>query len=142
MAIVQIVNGTYGYRPDGSNYVVPVTPRDLPISVSDEEAKRLVDLGVAVYVGEGAVATAPSPDSDACPISNSPSDEDGESGDSDPAEGAVPDIETLKGMKMEDLRAMAENLGIESAGSAKKKSELIEAISEAASVPSVEDVVE
>lgn len=145
MAIVQIVNGTYGHRPDKSNYVIPVTSRDLPICVNDEEAKRLVDLGVAVYVGEGAVATANLPVSDGCPISNSTNDEGGESGDSDPGDIAGNlDPGALKGWKMEELKKLACDMGIDTS-SIKKKDELISAITSVeVTVPAlnVEDVIE
>lgn len=145
MAIVRIVSGTYGHRPDGSNYVVPVTPRDLPISVSDEEAKRLVDLGVAVYVDKGAVATPPAGVSNDALISNPPSEEDGENGDSDPAEvtGNL-DPEALKDWKMDELRKLADDMGIDTAG-IKKKDALIEAIAAcevSAPALNVEDVIE
>lgn len=50
--LVRIINGTYAHRPRNlkgqiSPFVVPVTPRDNPIDVTDEEAQRLFDLGVA-----------------------------------------------------------------------------------------------
>ena len=49
MKKVIIKVGGYGYRPDKGSAVQLVTEKDGPISVSDEEAKRLVDLKVAVY---------------------------------------------------------------------------------------------
>ena len=149
MAIVKIVNGTYGHRPDGSKYVIPVTPADLPISVSDEEAKRIVEMGVAVYVDAGAVATAPADDFDSSPISNSPSDEGGDSGDSDCVEitGTL-DPEGLKDWKMDDLKKLAADMGIDTTN-LKKKAALIDAIctvevgipDEEVPSPDVEDVI-
>lgn len=52
MKKVIIKVGGYGYRPDKDSAVQLITEKNGPISVSDAEAKRLVDLKVAVYVGE------------------------------------------------------------------------------------------
>ena len=55
MKKVKIINGIYGYRPD-KGYVMPVSPADGPITLSDEEAARLVNLGVAAVVENGDLA--------------------------------------------------------------------------------------
>jgi hypothetical protein len=44
---VRIINGTYGYHPAGSAKVQPVAAGDEPIDLPDDEAKRLINLGVA-----------------------------------------------------------------------------------------------
>lgn len=49
MKKVKIINGIYGHRPDGG-VVVPVSPADGAIELSDEAAARLVKLGVAVAI--------------------------------------------------------------------------------------------
>lgn len=49
MKKVKITNGIYGYRPDGG-IVVPVSPADNPIDLSDDEAERLVKLGIAAMI--------------------------------------------------------------------------------------------
>ena len=132
MTIVKIISGTYGHRPENSPYVIPVTPRDPAISVDDDEAKRLVKIGVAAYVDAEApledVATAVPGDSDGQTIGNSPDNGEGENGDSDPGEIAgTLDPEDLKGWKMEDLKKLAADLGIDTTG-IKKKDDLIAAI--------------
>lgn len=43
--LIQIINGTYGYR-DGSR-VVPKRPGDAPFEVSEERGQKLIDKGVA-----------------------------------------------------------------------------------------------
>ena len=132
MTLVKIINGVYGYRPEKSPYVIPVTNRDPAISVDDEEAARLVEIGVAAYVGQeinaGTVATAIPGDSDGQTIDNSPDNGDGENGDSDPGEitGTL-DPEELKGWKMDDLKKLAADMGIDTTG-IKKKDDLIAAI--------------
>jgi len=48
MALVKIINGTFGYKK--KPYVIPVTKNDPPIEVDEETAKDLVERGVAEYV--------------------------------------------------------------------------------------------
>lgn len=58
MKKVRIVRGTYGYQPkdDGRKKVRRTVPvmRGQAIEVSDAEAKRLVEMGVAEYVAKEA----------------------------------------------------------------------------------------
>lgn len=49
MALIHIKSGAYGYRPDG-RHLITVTRRSGPVEVSDDEAARLVGLGIADYV--------------------------------------------------------------------------------------------
>lgn len=149
MATVKIISGVYGYVPEGSNYVIPVGSGDPAISVDDEEAKRLVDIGVAAYVDAAAVATALPGDSSDEAISNSHEDEGGENGDSTPGEidGSF-DPEALKAMKMDDLKKLAVDMGLDISG-IRKKDDLIQAIAAVevtvppdAPVLGVEDVIE
>ena len=128
MKLVKIINGTYGHRPTGSAYVLPVAAGGQPISVTDEEAERLVNLGVAAYVEQGAVATALSEDAAGSTIGNSPSDGDGERGDSDPAEIAGHlDHDDLMSWKMEDLKKLAADMGLDTAD-LKKKAAIVDSI--------------
>ena len=153
MVLVKIINGIYGYRPKGQNIVVTTRPDDPPIGVDDAEAERLVNIGVAAYVDKEppveAVATALSCDSDSCPIDHSPDDGEGENGDSAPGEiTATLDPEDLKNWKMDDLRKLAADMGIDATG-IKKKDDLVAAIAAVeVTVPAdapdlgIEDVVE
>lgn len=50
MAWVRIINGTYAYRPEGAKRLSPVSAGSSPIEVSENEAARLVRLGVAERV--------------------------------------------------------------------------------------------
>jgi hypothetical protein len=153
MTLIKIINGVYGYRPEKSPYVIPVSSSDPAISVDDAEAEHLVNIGVAAYVGREndaeAVATALSCDSDSCPIDHSPDDGDGENGDPAPGEiTATLDPEDLKNWKMDDLRKLAADMGIDATG-IKKKDDLVAAIAAVeVTVPAdapdlgIEDVVE
>ena len=49
MCYVKITRGAYGHRPKGSRLTVAKTTADAPFEVPDEEAARLVGLGVAKY---------------------------------------------------------------------------------------------
>lgn len=49
MKQVNIIRGGYGYRPDAKGPVNLITKNDGPISIADEEAARLVRLGIAEY---------------------------------------------------------------------------------------------
>ena len=46
--MIKIINGTFGYN-DGKR-VIPKTPKDKPFECSAKTEKRLVSLGVAIYV--------------------------------------------------------------------------------------------
>jgi hypothetical protein len=52
MTKIKIIKGTYGLR-DGYR-VIPKTSKDEPFEMAVEKAARLIKLGVAVIVGEGA----------------------------------------------------------------------------------------
>lgn len=131
MTTIKIINGTYGHRPEGSNYVIPVASGDPAISVDDLEAQRLVDLGVAVIAHPEAPAN-------------------GGDGDSVPAEIAGHlDPDQFKSMTVAELKKLAADMEIDVTG--KKKDEIIAAIcavevtapaDDDAPAPDVEDVIE
>lgn len=132
MTLVKIISGVYGYRPENSPYVIPVQKGDPAISVDDDEAKRLVEIGVAAYLDQEIDAEAAEtaipvvPDNET--TSNTPDARDGENGDSDPGEIAGHlDAEALKEWKMDDLKKLAADMGIDITG-IKKKDALIAAI--------------
>lgn len=51
MKKIKIISGTYGHRSKGAAFVEPKTPSSQPFYVSDEEADRLINLGVAAIIG-------------------------------------------------------------------------------------------
>lgn len=66
MKKVGIINGLYGYRPDGGKKVIIKRPGDIVVLPADE-ARRIVMLGVAAYVEpelEPAEAITVEPDND------------------------------------------------------------------------------
>ena len=52
MKYVKIVNGIYGYKPEGSKHVEPKRPSDPAFLLDDREAERLVASKIAEYAGE------------------------------------------------------------------------------------------
>lgn len=125
--LILITNGTYGHSPilpsgKKSPYVVPVNRKSGPIDVEKGEAERLVKAGVAEYVtGTPAKeAKAPEPESSG----NAPEMEiktETETGD---VKGT-----DLEGMTFSELKALAQEMGIET-GKIKSKAAMIQAISE------------
>jgi len=66
--MIKIIKGTYGHHiptdendPSKGGRTEPVTPDSEPISLSPEQEKRLVDRGVAEYVGTPPVTDPPPP---------------------------------------------------------------------------------
>lgn len=142
MAIIRIVNGTYGYRPNGSPHVImPVSAGDPPISVDDAKATELVKSGVAVYV-ETPITQEAAP---AAPVA-APFSDDGEpEPDSDDATGAVATadmapVEYSTKMRADDLRAAMREQGIP-VKIGMTKQDMVDALNAAPDL-SAEDVVE
>lgn len=69
MKKVKIIVGSYGYRPEGAGSVTLITKHHPPITVSDAEAERLVELGVAKIIESNIPLMAPgdNPDADTKP---------------------------------------------------------------------------
>jgi hypothetical protein len=109
---VKIIAGAYGHKPEGAKCVTPIYAGST-VTLPDAEAARLIKRGVAVEV----VATAPEPVSDGEETVNT---SNLEVGNLDP--------EQLSSMKVEELKALAENMGVDVSG-CKKRDEYIAAIS-------------
>lgn len=148
MKLIKIINGTYGFRPQP--YVVELkTADDQPFEVSDEEADRLIGLGVAALafgddseslqvamdgmVGQLEDQPVPPEDPDEDPEdqdTDEPEDEADETNEPAPA-GEKMDPEELKQLTNPELGELAKELGIEVKGRP-TKADLIDAIMAAA----------
>lgn len=142
MQQIRIIQGTYGHRPDGTHRIRPVSAGGL-VSVPDEEAERLMRLGVAEPV------TLPS--SGDCEDVATPQDgqTEGDAGigmdvgilcAEDSVEGdTVHEFtpEELNVLTNAKLKGLAEDLGISTA-KLKNKAELIDAILSAQVTPGPE----
>lgn len=125
--LIHITNGTYGFNDNG--FIRPKTRQDDPFEVPDAEAKRLVELSVAEYVGT-ALASHPADDGESAPA---PTGEN-TSGAVEPtgaplAPPAEPDepapedcidivdghmtVDSLMTMTRSDMEALAEDLGLD-----------------------------
>lgn len=137
MKQVKIINGVYGYRPEGAKFITPAKVGEC-VTVSDEEAARLVALCVAAYTGE-VTAQAPIP-----PVATLRSGEDGggagetlpEGGSGAEGEdgGETLDIvdghftsESLTAMTIANLAQLATNLGAD-VSKCKKKADYMDVL--------------
>ena len=128
MREVVIKAGVYGRR-DEKGRVLPVAKGER-VTLSDEEAARLVALDVAAYADAPARAPSPPPGGEEppAPSQDTPGEEppaeppvSGEEGDPDAAE-----VARLERMQRPDLEQMATDLGVDSAAifGAKNKHDL------------------
>ena len=145
MKLIKIINGTYGFRPQP--YVVELkTADDQPFEVSDEEADRLIGLGVAALAfGDdseslqgamdgmvGQLEDQPVPPEDPEDPDEDPELEDEADETNEPAPAAEKmDPEELKQLTNPELGELAKELGIEVKGRP-TKADLIDAILAAA----------
>lgn len=127
MTKIEIICGTYGYRPEGSKHPIPID-RGCTCEVSEEEAQRLFALRVArpaVETPSPAVATPPTGE-DGGGAGVDPSS-DGK--DAEDAESACLDPEQLKTLTNAKLAELAKEMGIDTA-KLKTKAQLIAAITD------------
>lgn len=104
MKTVKIVSGTYGYKPKGKTGIKPVSVGGI-VTVNEEEAERLVSLGVAVILDDNTDGTAKSQ----VEISNDPNNQPEERNDST----RHLDADLLATMTNAELKKLAEDMGID-----------------------------
>lgn len=126
MLTVKIISGTYGCKIKGR-----IVPKDLtsePFELEDAEAKRLVSLGVAEIITEG-VATGGNGEETNPPSVNPANDENGSNGENEGENEIVGhlDAEQLREMTNKELKALAEDMGIDTS-KMKVKDDYIQAI--------------
>lgn len=123
MTKIEIICGTYGYRPEGSKHPIPID-RGGTCEVSEEEVQRLFALRVARPAVETPTAGEDSGGAGADP-SNSGEGAEGAEG----AESAHLDPEQLKTLTNAKLTELAKEMGIDTA-KLKTKAQLIAAITD------------
>lgn len=126
MLTVKIISGTYGCKIKGR-----IVPKDLtsePFELENAEAERLVSLGVAEIITEG-VATGGNGEETNPPSVNPADDENGSNGENEGENDitGLLDAEQLKEMTIKELKALAEDMGIDT-GKFKVKDDYIQAI--------------
>lgn len=112
MKTVRIIYGTYGYHVNGR--VKPIRPGNEPIEVQDKEAERLVSLSVAEYVN------------DISDNENFNVDIEVQDKEADEIITTNLDRAQLETMKLEDLKLLASDMGIDIKGL--KKAEIIDLV--------------
>ena len=130
MATIKILQGAYGSR-DGKGRVHPVFKGER-VEGSDQEALRLVKLGVAEIVGPASPAVAPqtAPDPERMPLDTA--------GEEAPSEAATAptgepsdsmSVAALERMTKADLEQMAQDMGVDISGAKnnRERAELIAA---------------
>lgn len=126
MLTVKIISGTYGH-----NTGKRIEPKDCtcePFSLTDDEAKRLVSLGVAKIVFNE-VATVKNDVISSGQSVNPSDDENGNNGEfegENDMSGHI-DATSLEEMTIKDLKRLAGDMGIDTS-KMKRKAEYIEAI--------------
>lgn len=118
--MIKIVKGVYGYV-DKHGFVRPKDCNSEPFNTSPEQEARLVKLGVAEYVDEPAKAE---PVNEPAQVQSPQNDE----------AVAHLDPDQLKELTNAELKAMAEDMGIDTA-KLKTKAQFIEAITTVDVVP-------
>ena len=126
MLKVKIISGTYGYKV--GKRLLPKDRTSEPFELEETEAKRLVSLGVAEIITEG-VATGGNGEETNPPSVNPSNDENGENGENEGDNEIVGhlDEEQLRGMIIKDLKALAEDMGIDTS-KFKVKEDYVQAI--------------
>ena len=126
MLTVKIKSGAYGLNT--GDRVITKDRMSEPFELEDAEAKRLVSLGVAEIITEG-VATGGNGEETNPPSVNLSNDENGSNGENEGGndiDGHL-DAEQLEEMTIKELKALAEDMGIDT-GKFKVKAEYIQAI--------------
>lgn len=103
---IRIIRGMYGNRENGR--IVEKNPDSPPFEVAEKEGQRLIDLGIATAVEERKEEAIEDPE------------------EAETMTGYLT-REQMEDMKLEELRIMAESLGLKKNGS---RTELIERIME------------
>ncbi len=103
---VKIISGYYGYHTKFG--VKAIGPKDDPIDLPDDEAEALIGSGIAVYVPDAFVATAPESDENAHAGENTDDEVNGADAENESRE--IPQFST--DMKATELRAIAKTEGI------------------------------
>ena len=126
MLTVKIKSGTYGLNT--GNRIVPKDRMSEPFCLDNTEAERLVSLGVAEIITEG-VATDENGKKTNAPSVNPSNDENGVSGENEDRnniDGHL-DAQQLEKMTIKELKALAEDMGIDTS-KMKVKADYIRAI--------------
>ncbi len=126
MTLIRIVNGCYAAHPNGGR--LKVVDKGQTVEVTEDEAARLVKMGVAAYVKEPVlmeeIPSAPVPEA-------APSDTPDEQANEAPDQNMVGhlDAEVLKKMPFQNLKKLATDCGLQ-VGKLRSRENIIKALTE------------
>ncbi|MEG1513798.1 MAG: hypothetical protein RSD95_02820 [Clostridia bacterium] len=127
MRTVVITQGTYGYKPKGARHISPRDSSSGQIELPDNEAARIVGLGVAEYTGVDAVATTA--DGDFAITQGNPIGEAPEGNEAPAMRQARLDGQSLMDMTKDEIARMAKEMDVDIRG-VKNKAEIVRRIVE------------
>lgn len=137
MTLIRIVNGCYAAHPNGGR--LQVIDKGQTVEVPEDEAARLVQMGVAAYVKEPVLMadlpTEPIPE--AAP-SDTPDEEENEATDE-----MIPghlDEEELRSMPFQQLKKLAADCGLQ-VGKLRSRENIVKALTEMTVYVDAEDEV-
>ena len=117
MTLIRIVSGCYAAHPNGGR--LKVIDKGQTVEVSEDEAARLVNLGVAAYVKEPVLMAD---------IPSAPVSEDATSDTTDEEVNEAPE-ESLEDMPFEQLKQLAKESGLP-VGKLRSRTNIIKALQE------------
>lgn len=117
MTLIRIVSGCYAAHPNGGR--LKVIDKGQTVEVSEDEAARLVNLGVAAYVKEPVLMAD---------IPSAPVSEDATSDTPDEEVNEAPE-ESLEDMPFEQLKQLAKESGLP-VGKLRSRTNIIKALQE------------
>lgn len=120
MTLIRIVSGCYAAHPDGGR--LKVIDKGQTVEVSEDEAARLVNMGVAAYVKEPVLMAD---------IPSAPVSEDATSDTPDEEVNEAPEVheESLEDMPFEQLKQLAKESGLP-VGKLRSRTNIIKALQE------------
>ena len=134
MCEIRIVSGTYGMNVNGR---IAVVRREQTCEVPEEEAARLVSLGVAVYVKEPVlVAETPAVGDAVNETGDTP-----EAEENDATDDLIPghlDEEELRKMPFDQLKKLASDCGLQ-VGKLRSRENIVKALAEMETFVSAEE---
>lgn len=120
---VRITAGTYGYRDD-KGHLKPKNSGDT-VLLDDAEAERLINLGVAEEISTEEAGGAAPEVSDESAINNTPN---GEKAEEMAGNEVVVDEMAIEDMTFDQLKSVAEQMGLPHVGKYRSKKALMDAI--------------
>ena len=135
MTLIRIVSGCYAAHPNGGR--LKVIDKGQTVEVSEDEAARLVNLGVAAYVKEPVLMA----DIPSAPVSEDATSDTPEAEENNATEDLIPghlDEEELRKMPFDQLKKLAVDCGLQ-VGKLRSRENIVKALAEMDTFVSAEE---